>query len=218
MKILSTAILLGSLLTGASYANDLNDIQLGKPGHAGSGCPIGSVSATLSPDKKSLSILFDEYLVEAGPSVGKKMARKNCQLAIPVHVPNGFSVSLIGVDYRGYHYLPRRAQAVFTAEYFFAGIRGSRYTKRFRGSMDDEYTLTNTLAVMAQTWSKCGEDVNLRIATAMRVRNTDRRDDAMSTVNSIDMNAGIVYKLQYKKCRKVVEEQEDDDLWGDDWL
>ncbi len=220
MKNLTKSVLLWTLLAsgGAANASDLNDVQLGKPGHAGSGCPIGSVSTTLSPDKKSLSILFDEYLVEAGPSVGKKIDRKNCQLAIPVHVPNGFSVSLMAVDYRGYHFLPRKAQAVFTAEYFFAGIRGPRFSKSFRGSMDQEYTLSNRLAVVAQTWSKCGEDVNLRIATAMRVRNTDRYDDAMSTVDSIDMNAGIVYQLQYRKCNHVAEEPADDDLWGDDWF
>ncbi len=217
MKILSTMVLLSSMAVANVQAGDLNDVSLGEPGHAGSGCPIGTVSATLSPDKKSLSILFDDYLVEAGPSVGKKMDRKNCQLAIPVHVPNGFSVSLLAVDYRGYNYLPRRAQAVFTAEYFFAGIRGPRYMKKFNGSMDQEYTLSNKLAVVAQTWSKCGEDVNLRIATAMRLRNMDRHDDAMSTVDSIDMSSGIIYKLQYKRCNQVVEEQEDD-LWGDDWF
>ncbi len=89
--------------------------------------------------------------------------------------------------------------------------------KQFNGSMDQEYTLSNKLAVVAQTWSKCGEDVNLRIATAMRLRNMDRHEDAMSTVDSIDMNSGIIYKLQYKKCNRVVEEQEDD-LWGDDWF
>ena len=217
MKILSTLLLLGSINFSSAYAGDLNDIQLGKPGHAGSGCPIGTVAATLSPDKKSLSILFDDYVLEAGPMAGTRMDRKNCQLAIPVHVPNGYSVSLVGVDYRGYNYLPRRAQATFTAEYFFAGMRGPRFRKDFRGSLDQEYTLTNRLALTALTWSKCGEDVNLRIATAMRLRNMDRREDAMSTVDSVDMNAGLIYKLQFRRCNQVVEEEEDD-LWGDDWF
>ena len=190
MRILSSVILASSMAvsTLSSYGADLNDVTLGHPGHAGTGCPSDTVSAVLSPDKKSLSILFDDYQVEAGPSVGKKMDRKNCTLGIPVHIPNGFSVSLIGVDYRGYNYLPsRKASAVFSAEYFFAGIRGPRFTKRFKGMMDDEYILTNKLAVVAQTWSKCGEDVNLRIATAMRLRNMDRHEDALSTVDSVDL-------------------------------
>lgn len=219
MRILAS-ILLGTLALGSVAANagDLNDIQLGKPGHAGSGCPIDTVSATLSPDKKSLSILFDDYLIEAGPSVGKKIARKNCQLAIPVHVPSGFSVSLMSVDYRGYLFLPRRSQAVFTAEYFFAGIRGPRMKKSFRGGMDDDYVMSKNLVLVADSWSKCGEDVNLRIATSMRVRNMNRNEDAMATVDSIDMKSGIIYKLQYRKCNTVVEDEEDDDLWGEDFF
>ena len=217
MKILSSALLLSSMLIGTSYAQiSLNDVHLGKPGHAGSGCPIGTVSTTLSPDKKSLSILFDDYMVEAGPSTRKRMARKNCQLAVPVHVPNGLSVSLIGVDYRGYNFLPSRSEATFTAEYFFAGRRGPRYMKKFFGGLDSEYTLSNTLALVSESWSKCGEDVNLRIATAMRVRNLNRVEDSLSTVDSVDMNAGIVYKLQYRKCRKVIEEElEEEELWGE---
>lgn len=220
MKFLTTVLVgLVGLASSAAHAGDLNDVYLGKPGHAGSGCPSDTVSATLSPDKKSLSILFDDYLVEAGPSIGKKMARKNCQLAIPVHVPNGFSVSLMSVDYRGYLFLPRRAQSVFTAEYFFAGIRGPRLQKRFRGGMDDDYMISEKLVILADSWSKCGEDVNLRIATSMRLRNTDRREDAMATVDSIDMKSGILYKLQYRKCKQKVEEDDlDDDLWGDDFF
>lgn len=219
MRILSSVLLASSVAvtTLAASAGDLNDVTLGHPGHAGTGCPIDSVSATLSPDKKSLSILFDEYQLEAGPSIGKKLVRKNCTLAIPVHIPNGFSVSLIGVDYRGYNYLPKKASAVFSAEYFFAGIRGPRFNKQFRGVMDDEYVLQNKLAIIAQTWSKCGEDVNLRIATAMRLRNMNRNEDALSTVDSVDLTSGLLYKLQYKKCNQNVVEDEDDDFWGSDW-
>jgi hypothetical protein len=216
MKVLSTAILMSSMMISSftASAGDLNDIQLGHPGVRGTGCPAGTVDTTLSPDKKSLSILFDEYVLEAGPSIGKKMARKNCTIAIPVHVPNGFSVSIMAVDYRGYNYLPSRAQAVFSAEYFFAGQRGPKLRKSFRGGIDDEYTVNSKIAVVANVWSKCGDDVNLRIATSMRLRNMNRSEDAMSTVDSADINAGIVYQLQYKKCGAQAEEE--DDLWGDD--
>ena len=215
--IMSLSLLAGSM---AVYAGDLNDVQLGKVGSAGSGCPIGTVDSILSPDKKSLSILFDGFVLEAGPMIGKKMDRKNCTLAIPVHVPNGLSVSLLAVDYRGYNYLPSKAQSQFRAEYFFAGKRGPRISKTFRGRglVDEDYTISNKLAVIASSWSKCGEDVNLRINSSMRLRNMNRHEDAMSTLDSIDLKAGIVYKLQFRKCHQVAEEPaDDDDFWGDDW-
>lgn len=196
-----------------SPVNAQNDIQLGEPGYGGTGCPAGSASATLSPDKKSLSIIFDEYFVEAGSINRKRLARKNCSVAIPVHVPQGFSVSIIDVDYRGYVSLPRRAEARFSAEYFFAGIRGPKFNKTFRGETDQDYVLSNKLGVQALVWSQCGADVNLRVNSSMMVRVASTRDDALATVDSADFKAGIVYKLQWKRCNK-------DNEQGDfgDWL
>ncbi|HZY67241.1 MAG TPA: DUF4360 domain-containing protein, partial [Devosia sp.] len=104
-KILAiAALLIGSSVAGASYADD---IALGEPGYGGTGCPDGSASVTLSPDAKSLSILFDEYYVEAGGSTNKSLDRKSCNIAIPVHVPQGLSVSILNIDYRGYNSLPQ---------------------------------------------------------------------------------------------------------------
>lgn len=189
-----------------------DDIQLGEPGYGGSGCPAGTASATLSPDKKALSIIFDEYFVEAGAANRKRLARKNCSIAIPVHVPQGFSVSIIDVDYRGYVSLPRRAQARFSAEYFFAGIRGPKYNKTFHGQTDEDYILRNKLGLQATVWSKCGADVNLRVNSSMMVRVASTQDDALATVDSADFNAGIVYKFQWKRCNNS-EPQDDFGHW-----
>ena len=143
MKKLLSIFVFMSLITTVTHADD---IYLGEAGYGGSGCPSGSASVTLSPDNKALSILFDEYMVEAGGHE-RKIARKSCNIAIPVHVPQGFSVSIIEADYRGYVSLPSRAQARFSAEYFFAGKRGPKYRKSFRGYTDDEYEINNTLGV-----------------------------------------------------------------------
>ncbi|WP_127716168.1 DUF4360 domain-containing protein [Halobacteriovorax sp. HLS] len=208
MKKLMTTIFALSTLAAPAMAS--GDIQLGEPGYGGTGCPAGTASTVLSPDNKSLSIIFDEFLVEAGGETGKRLDRKSCNIAIPVHVPQGLSVSVIDVDYRGYMMLPRGANARFSAEYFFAGARGPRYNKTFRGEMDDDYMISNTLAVVGQVWSPCGKDVNLRVNSSMTVRTNSRKHEALSTVDSADFNAGIVYKLQWKKCRG---EEPQDDFW-----
>lgn len=189
--------LASALMMGTAQADD---ISLGTPGYGGSGCPSGSAAVTLSPDQKSLSILFDEYIVEAGGDSGKRIDRKSCNIAIPVHVPQGFSVSIFKVDYRGYVYVPRGGQARFNVEYFFAGQRGPRVTKTFRGYKDDDYTLTNNLAAHSMVWSRCGADVNLRVNTSMLGRTNRRQDDLLATVDSADVNAGLVYHFQWKRC------------------
>jgi hypothetical protein len=190
------ALLIGSAVASASYADD---IALGIPGYGGTGCPDGSASVTLSPDAKTLSILFDEYYVEAGGSTNKSLDRKSCNVAIPVHVPQGLSVSVLTVDYRGYNSLPKGASSTFSVEYFFAGIQGPKFNKTFNGALDKDYLITNKLQASALVWSACGADVNLRTNSSIRVRTTQNKE-ALATVDSEDIKAAIKYQLQWKKC------------------
>ncbi len=195
VKKLATLSLLAASLTAVAQ----NDISLGYPSYGGNGCPNGSASATLSPDGKALSVIFDQFITEAGPSSGKQIDRKSCNVAIPVHVPNGFSVSIIAVDYRGFVSLPSNATARLQAEYFFAGMTGPRFAQDFRGRQDTDYTFNNTLGVQAMVWSPCGADVNLRVNASMMVKNNTYQD-AIATVDSADFNAGIIYQIQTRRC------------------
>ena len=175
-----------------------DDIRLGNPAYNGTGCPQGSATAALSPDSKSLSILFGDFSVEAGGTTGRFLQRKNCDIAVPVHVPNGMSVSVINIDYRGFTSLPAGTMAMFNAEYFFAGTRGPAYSKVFMGPNTESYLLRNNLTGAAVTWSPCGQDVNLRATTGMFVRSSGA--SALSTVDSADIRAGLIYSLQWRRC------------------
>jgi hypothetical protein len=115
-----------SLLMISSTALAQPSLSLGQPSYGGTGCPAGSASVAINPDKTSLSILFDEYLSEAGFN-GKQMDRKSCNIAIPVHVPQGFSVSVFKTDYRGFASVPHGGYGNLNVEYFFAGQQGPRF-------------------------------------------------------------------------------------------
>jgi len=194
--------LLALMLTTLSFSVFSQDtIQLGYPAYGGNGCPSGTASATLSPDATSLSIIFDQFLTEAGPASGRTIDRKSCNIAVPVHVPNGYSISIFSVDYRGYVGLPRSASARLQAEYFFAGMRGPRFVQDFVGATDRDYTFSNELGVETLVWSPCGADVNLRVNASMMVRNSNRSLDALATVDSADLSAGLVYHVRMRRCR-----------------
>jgi hypothetical protein len=175
------------------------DISLGEPGYGGTGCPAGTVSVTLSPDTKSLSLLFDQYQVAVGGQTGKYFDRKSCNIAISVHVPQGMSVSVLKIDFRGFNQLPQSASSQFNVEYFFADTRGPSFTRRFRGPIAEDYLINNSLAVKAIVWSGCEEDVNLRTNSSMRVQTVANRE-TMSLIDSEDINAGIIYQLQWRQC------------------
>ena len=196
-KILAIAALLvaGSF---ASFAH-ADDIALGNPGYGGTGCPDGSASVTLSPDQKSLSILFDSFVVEAGGATNKSFERKVCNVAIPVHVPQGLSVSILAIDYRGFNDIPSGAKSTFGVEYFFAGVKGPTFTKNFNGPVSDSYLIHNDLQASALVWSACGADVILRTNPSIRVQTTQNKN-AVATVDSEDVNAALVYKLSWKSC------------------
>ena len=198
IKIFSVLAL--SAIATQVFAFDPNDVQLGSPEHAGTGCPMGTVAAVLSPDAKELSILFDNYVAEAGGSTGRTIDRKNCTFAVPVHIPQGYSVSVISVDYRGFYSLPAGAQAKFSSQLFFAGDAETPLTRTFTGPSDNEYLLSTGLFNGNVVWSRCGDDVIMRGNTSMFVRNSNPSIEALATVDSADISAGLLFQLQWRHC------------------
>ena len=195
--LLAGAVALSAFASAVPASAD--DIALGTPGYGGSGCPAGSVSTVLAPDMKTLSLIFDQYEVSAGGMTGRSFDRKSCNVAIPVHVPNGYSISIFSVDYRGFNHLPRGATSQFNVEYFFAGGRGPAFRRTFWGEQQSDYFINNQLAAESLVWSRCGEDVNLRTNASLRVNTVGNRE-ASSTVDSQDVSAAIVYHVQFRKC------------------
>ncbi len=191
---------MGSFLMGAS-AMAQGGVQLGQPAFGGNGCPAGTASAAVTDNGQAISILFDEYIAEAGNTTGRRLDRKSCNVSIPVHVPQGYSVSIFKVDYRGFNFLPRGASSQFNVEYFFAGSQGPRYTRNFVGPLENEYMITNNLQAQALVWSPCGQSVILRANSSMRATANARMDQTMATVDSADVQAGLVYHLQWRTCR-----------------
>jgi hypothetical protein len=189
-------LVLALILAAVNFAK-ADDIRLGIPGYGGTGCPGGSASVTLSPDSKTLSIIFDRYIAEAGASSGRTLDRKTCNISIPVHIPQGFSVSLVNVDYRGF-VSTRGGESEFNVEYFFAGGRGPRFTKTFRNE-EREYLLSNDLRLAGISWSRCGEDVNMRVNSSVKARSFSG-SDTMISVDSADVRAGIIYHLEWRRC------------------
>ena len=189
------------LLAGTSaLAQTPGDIALGVPAYGGNGCPAGSAAATLSPDGKSLSILFDNYIVQAGGTSGNTVDRKSCNIAIPVTVPAGYSVSVFKIDYRGFNSLPQGASSQFNVEYFFAGSQGPRFQKAFSGPVNDDFLISNEVVAQTVSWSPCGEDVNLRANTSLMAQTNSAYQQTMATVDSADISAAVVFQLAWRSC------------------
>jgi Domain of unknown function (DUF4360) len=197
--------LLFLVFTIASTLVRADDIALGEPAYGGTGCPQGTVGITLSPDSKVLSVIFDAFMAQAGKGAGISIDRKTCNLAVPVHVPQGLSLSVLKVDYRGYTFVPSGAMARFNVEYFLKSIgsssTGPKGSRTFMGPVDGEYLISNEIGLVGNVWSACGQDVNLRINTAMLAKTNSKNQDVLATVDSADIAAGMRYHLQWRTCK-----------------
>lgn len=190
---------LAALLCLVSATASAASLRLGNPSYGGTGCPAGSASVSLSPDQQAISFLFDSYVVDAG--FGRNFDRKNCNIAIPVQVPQGYSVSVFAIDYRGFAGIPRGGRAQLSVNYFLAGGgSGVRTSKTWVGPFNSDYLKTDNLQLNAIVWSGCGASTILRANTTMLVQSNSAGDQAMATVDSADVQAGLVYHLQWRRC------------------
>ena len=194
-KIIGLSILLTSF-----FASAQDQLQLGQPVYGGTGCTAGKASVNVSPDNTAISILFDEFVAEAGRTTGRKIDRKSCNISIPVSVPNGYSVAIFTVDYRGFNAVPRGGMTRLDSEYFWAGARGPRISRSFTGPLNDNYTVTDSLMAQTLVWAPCGASVNLRVNSSMMAQANSQMDQTMGTVDSADISSALVYHLKWRRC------------------
>ena len=188
LKLLLATALMTAAITPAIAATP--SVQILGASYGGNGCPDRSASVTVSPDGQELSILFDKFTAQGNISTE---TRKNCNLSIPIKVPQGFQISIYDADYRGY--VAPRTTGNLRAEYFFAGTRGPVFSRSFNG--ETNYNVRDSLATVANVWSRCGDSVNMRVNASMTARGA-----GMATVDSFDLaHRGLVYHVQYRTCK-----------------
>lgn len=187
-------------------------ISMGRISYGGNGCPQGSLSATLSPDSKAISILYDEFILELGDSAGVLNQKKTCHLRIPIHVPRGLKASVVALDYRGYHFLDEKTRLRLNSQYFFQNRRrpdkAGAVTRRnmvVRGPIDEEYVISSELKQRrTRKRSDCGEDFILNVVNDLH--GTSRGNDLFATVDSLDAvgkalgNSEVRYHLTWETC------------------
>ncbi len=180
---------------------DPGQVKIKKIIYAGSGCPAGTVSDILADDAKAFTLLFDSFIAEAGPGIALSSGRKNCQLAIDLRFPQGWSFTVFDVDYRGFADLERGTTGLQKSSYYFQGsaLTPSLQTL-FRGPLSSDYHIRDSLGLSAVAWSPCGMTRALNINAQVRVTAPSGRRAAM-TLDSVDGQLTHIYGIQWRRCR-----------------
>lgn len=199
---MKTLTLLASLLAAQmSFGQFSPGLRLGEPSYGGSGCPAGTASVVLSPDQDEISVLFDQFIAEAGGDSRKRVDRKACDLGIPIHIPQGYSVAVIQTDFRGFNLVSYGGMNRLNTEYFWANQRGPVYSNVYRGPQNEDYFASNGVMASGTVWTPCGMSTNLRIRATIMTQTNSRFDQSMMTVDSADISGGLVYHIQWRQCR-----------------
>ncbi|KAJ3083798.1 hypothetical protein HK102_000904 [Quaeritorhiza haematococci] len=208
MKFAAAAAILASLFAGAvaspiakesesaatapndAATNNLdpNEVYIAKLAYGGTGCPQGSVGYNFSPRRDAFTMIFDQYIASTGPGVPLTESRKNCQINLQVHVPNGYQYSIVTIDYRGFLQLDRNVVADAQSAYYFQGqLKEATARMSFPGPYSKDYVYRDQFAIDSTTWSPCGGNANLNMKTSIRVNNSaNRAGQGLMTTDSID--------------------------------
>jgi hypothetical protein len=197
-KLILASILFISTISTAQL---LPGVKLGEPSYGGTGCPAGTASVSLSPDQDEISILFDQFITEAGGASGRMVDRKACELSVPIHIPQGYSATVIQTDFRGFNLVSRGGMNRLNTEYFWAGQRGPSFSNLYRGPQNEDYFATNGVVASGVVWTPCGLSTNLRIRATIMTQTNRQMEQSMMTVDSADITGGLIYHIQWRKCR-----------------
>jgi Domain of unknown function (DUF4360) len=95
-------------------------VTIERTGYSGNGCPQGTVSTLLSPDKTVVTFGFDSFQAAIGPNVNAAQKQRNCQIHLDLRYPSGFQMSVLDATYHGYVRLDDGVTANFISSYYFS--------------------------------------------------------------------------------------------------
>lgn len=168
---------------------------------AGSGCPAGSVAENMASDYTAFTLLFDSYVAEVGPGLPLSLSRRNCQILIDLDFPQGWSFSMVDVDYRGYVSVGRGVSGIQQSAYYFQGeTQTARLATKLTGPIDGDYQVRDTLALDAEVWSDCGAHRALIINSDVRLMSGTSKAQGLMTLDSVNGKVTHIYGLQWRRC------------------
>ncbi|MFC9293870.1 DUF4360 domain-containing protein [Streptomyces sp. NPDC057011] len=171
----------------------------------GSGCPKDTAAVAVSQDNTAFTVTYSQYVAQVGGGAPPTAARRNCQLNLIVHVPQGFTYAIASADYRGYAALAPGASSTTKASYYFQGSPQTAAREHaFNGPYDDNWQVTDETDWAQWVWAPCGVQRNFNINTELRVRKGTSAPASSSymTMDSTDGDISTVYHLAWRECPK----------------
>lgn len=206
----ASVLALGTLALTSSASATTGDTEELVPSEAitvdvltanGSGCPSGTAAVRPQPDRTGFSVSYSAFAAQAGAGADATDVRKNCQLSLLVHVPQGFSYAVSRADYYGFANLAKGATGLHRTNYYFMGSTDNEYRSHtFSGPLLSRWHTVDTDDALV--YSPCSASKVLNVNTELRV--DDGTSSASSTsalamaASSGDVNT--LFHFSWKRC------------------
>jgi hypothetical protein len=159
---------------------DPNTIYIEQVTLGGTGCAAGSVHTNLITDTSdpahpmgTIQFTFDNFEALIGPGTALADRTKNCNVAVTLHIPSGFSLAQIGAQYNGFAAVDPGVVGKQTTQYYFANPFGPTHydteVSNVPAELDENgnYSRNDQFLLGALVWSACGvntiANVNSRV-------------------------------------------------------
>ncbi|RKS79106.1 uncharacterized protein DUF4360 [Actinomadura pelletieri DSM 43383] len=167
----------------------------------GSGCPAGTVNAYLTQDTNQIRLGYSDFAARTGPDSNLPDLRRNCQVSLKMHMPEGFTYGIVSASHLGYALIQEGANAVVKVEYSFRGTP-SPFRHTVNGPIDDIWWFPVPPPIDSPTWKPCDEDRPLRINSELRIHpgTSDPSKVNFISMDSLEEGPHHVYALAWKTC------------------
>ena len=152
--------------------------------YSGSGCPLGTVGQSLSDDRTTFTMIFDNFIATLGPGMPITENRKNCLVAIKVHTPPGTTWAASVVDRRGYMQLAAGVRGAATID--FADINKVVTTQtNFVGPTAVDYLLNDDITSKLNS-RRCSGSSILLVNAQIALFSSNPSGNGLMTADSLD--------------------------------
>ncbi|MCX7674353.1 MAG: DUF4360 domain-containing protein [Bdellovibrionaceae bacterium] len=169
----------------------------------GSGCDFASVAATLSPDEREVSLLFDNYRIELESRSNLPQVRKDCLIELDIETSSRIQFAFRSVDYRGFASIPAGMEGFHRLAALLEGERVPALRENYlRGPIQQNYF--QRVQATRLSFSRCGQTRHrVRIYSQLglnRMRGAVVREDALIDLDSKDFATNQGLGLEIRNC------------------
>jgi hypothetical protein len=183
-----------SLAPGGQITLDVQSVN-------GSGCPAGTAWVAMQPDNTGFRIYYSQFRAQDGGSASPTDSRKNCQVNLLVHIPQGFTFAIARADYWGSAHLDSGATALERSNYYYQGTSANNYVDHwFYGPLHGGWRATDITDTEDLVYAPCGTTRSLNINTELRIDSGPSSALSYISMRASDGDVYTIVNFQWKTC------------------